>query len=61
MILSIIEGYNEKRRHWKACKNRSIYSEGYLETTSHTYAKEAVNKGHLVIVSVGKSRWTNGG
>lgn len=32
-----------------------------LETTSHTYAMEAVKKGHLVIVSVGKSRWSNGG
>ena len=36
------------------------YDGSCLETTSHTYAKEAVNKGNLVIVSVGKSRWTNG-
>lgn len=32
-----------------------------FETTSHTYAMEAVKKGHLAIVSVGQSRWTNGG
>lgn len=32
-----------------------------LETISHTYAMEAVKKGHLIIVSVGKSRWSNGG
>ena len=37
------------------------YNGSCLETTSHTYASEAANKGHLVIVSVGKSRWTNGG
>ena len=37
------------------------YGGSCLETTSHTYASEAANKGHLVIVSVGPSRWANGG
>lgn len=38
-----------------------LYGGHYCETTSHTYAKKAIENGHYVIVNVGPSRWTSGG
>ena len=38
-----------------------LYGGHYCETTSHTYAKKAIENGHYVIVNVGPSRWTTGG
>ena len=37
------------------------YGGHYCETTSHAYAKAAIENGHYVIVNVGPSRWTTGG
>lgn len=37
------------------------YGGHYCETTSHAYAKKAIENGHYVIVNVGPSRWTSGG
>lgn len=62
--LAVDEGYRKKTGGTDG-KFFTFVAQKYggmcLETTSHTYAREAVNKGHLVIVNVGPSRWTNGG
>ena len=62
--LAVDKGYRQKTdgtNHKFFEYVAKLYGGHYCETTSHTYAKLAVQNGHYVIVNVGPSRWTSGG